>query len=158
MRKTSPSLLQVMDFWCKIDDIHNRHTSISLDHTLVTQQGAGIAGTHPLTMSERGDAMNIYALESRQPRGGFTGASGRWRDWGSGRRDGRSNRSTTNANIDKDRKDTSKPSPLRPSNGRGRAWAEGPSSRRGELGQRDQTTEEGELGQKDASTATAQTM
>lgn len=48
-----------MTFCAKMDDIHNRHTTIVLDSFTPTG-----TTTKPLTTSQGGDAMDIYAMNS----------------------------------------------------------------------------------------------
>ncbi|RPB19211.1 hypothetical protein L211DRAFT_853399 [Terfezia boudieri ATCC MYA-4762] len=72
--KRRPTLTQAMAFCSKMDDIHNRHTSISVEG-LDAGVPTGVTPARPLTTSEGGDAMDIYAMNTN--RGRYGGGRGR---------------------------------------------------------------------------------
>lgn len=60
LQSSNTTLLKAMDFCSKMDDIHNRHTSISLEGKAATP-----TTNRPLTTSEGGDAMYVYTTDGR---------------------------------------------------------------------------------------------
>ena len=99
----NPMLFKTMDFRCKMHDMHNRHTSISSESKTPTTT------TRPWPMTEGGDAMDIYAIDSRgRGRGGGRGGT-TWMYWRSGEKSdsGSSGRSGRDSHKEKGDKPTS---------------------------------------------------
>ena len=109
-----------MDFYCKIDDIHNPHAAIYLNGKTSTPAKTN----HPLITWEEGDAMDIYATDIRGRSGiwggEYRGGMRSWRDWRNRVRrsdSGRSGISGQEAEEEEGEKPTS------PKAGGGKTWS-----------------------------------
>ncbi|RPB22601.1 hypothetical protein L211DRAFT_850617 [Terfezia boudieri ATCC MYA-4762] len=78
-QKHRPTLIQAMVFCSKMDDIHNHHTSISVEG-FDTSIPTGGMPAWPLMTSKGGDAMNIYAMNTNRGRYGGERARGEQKD------------------------------------------------------------------------------